>query len=139
MFKKIQKYLLINYPLFWNTKIVPVVSFLIPVHIIFFIIGYVSGKLDFTETDNHYHSKDTDTMVFFSILIAVITIILWLVFYFKNNGFKSFYPKSNWDILKEWSMVLVVSLLMCSIHLSYLKGYDTRIRSYYSENEAKKR
>jgi uncharacterized protein with PQ loop repeat len=139
MFKKIQKYLLINYPLFWNTKIVPLVGFLIPVHIIFFIIGYATGALDFTETDNNYNSKNTDTVMFFSVLISIITIVLWLIYYFKNNGFKSFYPKRNWDLFKEWSMVFVISILLCSLHLSYLKGYDARIKSYYSEKEAKKR
>ncbi|MGC4039342.1 MAG: hypothetical protein QM710_00710 [Flavobacterium sp.] len=139
MLKRIQKYLLINHPLLWNTRIVPVSCFLILAHIIFFFIGYQFGRLDFTETSRHFSNKDSDTVFFFGVVIAIFVVILWLVFYFKNNAFKSFYPKSNWALFKEWSILFVISLLLCTINLSYLKGYDFRVKSYYSEEEAKKR
>lgn len=139
MFKKTQKYLLINQPLLWNTKVVPVTCFLLFAHIIFFIIGFFSGNLNFTETENHYSTNNTDVVAFFSVLIAILALILWLVYYFKNNAFKSFYPKSTWSLFKEWLILVFVSMLLCTLHLSYLNGYDAKIKSYYSEKEATKR
>lgn len=139
MFKKIQKYLLINQPLIWNLKLIPMICFLTVVHIIFYIIGYVNGKLNFTETEAHYNDNDLGIMFFFSVLIAVLTLILWCVYYFKNNAFKSFYPKKNFSLFKEWSIMLVISFFLCSMHISYLSGYDNRIKGYYSEEEAKQK
>ena len=67
MFTKIQKYLLINHPLLWNTKIVPALSFAILFHILFFVIGYVYGNVDFTD-ENYYRSDfSTGVIIFFSI------------------------------------------------------------------------
>lgn len=139
MFKRIQKYLLINQPMIWNIKLVPMICFLSFVHIVFYIIGYVNGELDFNETERHYNDNDIGIMFFFSILIAILTLILWLVYYFKNNGFKSFYPRNNLSLFKEWSALLLISFFLCSMHISYLSGYDNRIKGYYSEEEAKKK
>lgn len=139
MFKKIQKYLLINNPPLWNTKVVPMTCFLLLIHLVFFVIGFFLGEMDFRETERNYMNKNQEIVVFFSVLISILTLILWLVYYFKNNGFKSFYPKNNWSLFKEWSIIFVVSLMLCTVHLSYLKGYDARIKSYYSEEEAIKR
>ncbi len=139
MFKKTQKYLLLNHPLLWNTKAVPVTFFLIVMHVIFLILGYVNGALDFRETDRNYNSGNEDIILFFSVLISFLTFIIWLVYYFKNNGFKAFYPKGNFSLFKEWCLILIISFLLSSFTLSFEFGSDLRIKSYFSEAEARKR
>ena len=112
MFKNIQKYLLINHPLLWNLKIVPVSAFLILFNIIFILLGYLNGAIDFTETDNDYSRNDNDDIIiFFSMMISILTAIVWLVYYLKNNALKSYYPKNNFSLFKEWLLILVVCFL----------------------------
>ncbi|MBY0487441.1 MAG: hypothetical protein K2P85_09690, partial [Flavobacteriaceae bacterium] len=73
MFKNIQKYLLINQPLLWNLKIVPFSFFLITLNILFLIIGYFNGAINFLETNDDYSRNDNDGItVFFSVLLSII-------------------------------------------------------------------
>jgi uncharacterized membrane protein len=140
MFKNIQKYLLINHPLLWNLKIVPVSVFLILFNIIFILLGYLNGAIDFTETDNDYSRNDNDDIIiFFSVMISILTAIVWLVYYLKNNALKSYYPKNNFSLFKEWLLILVVCFLNSSLIMAYYYGKDLKVRSYYTESEAKKR
>lgn len=139
MFKKIQNYLLINYPLLWNIKIVPMASFLIVFNIIFFFLGYVSGEIDFTTTGGNYYKNNQEIILFFGVLISILLFIVWLVFYLKNNGFKSFYPKRNNSLFKEWFIIFSLLILISSFSFSFLFGSDLRVKSYYSEKEATKR
>ena len=88
MFKKIQKYLLINHPLLWNLKIVPISVFLILTNIIFFVLGFLNGGIDFSESQNNYASNSNDEIItFFSVLVCIVTLIIWVIYYLKNNCF----------------------------------------------------
>lgn len=140
MFKNIQKSLLIKHPLLWNTKIVPLFSIMFIVHIIFFVVGFFDGGIDFSEIENPFgFSFDKQVVIFFAILASILSMIIWLVFYFKNNSFKSLYPKSRFSLYKEWLIQLFASLLICGFTTSYFYGKDVRGRSYFSEEEAIRR
>ena len=140
MFKNIQKYLLINHPLLWNLKIVPVSFYLILLNIIFFVLGYTNGAINFKDTDDNYSSNFIDgIIIFLSVLMSILGIIIWLVNYFKNNGLKSFYPKNNFSLFKEWLLILLICFLNSTFIIAFYYGKDMRVRSYYSENEAKER
>jgi hypothetical protein len=139
MFKKTQKYLLLNYPLLWNTKAAPLTCFLLIMHVIFLVVGYINGGLNFNDTDQNYSSDNEAVIIFFSVLISFLTLVIWLVYYFKNNAFKAFYPKGNFSLFKEWCLVLLISFLLSTFAITFQVGQDLRIKSYYSENEARKR
>lgn len=139
MFRTIQNYLLVRHPLLWNTKIVPATFILIVINLVFFIIGFFQGEINFTENQNTYNYGDDGMMVFFGILLSFLFIILWLVYYFKNNSFKTFYPKTNFSLFKEWLIIVFTCLLISLFTTSYFYGKDTRYRSYYSKEEARKR
>ncbi|WP_284652200.1 hypothetical protein [Flavobacterium terrisoli] len=139
MFKKTQKYLLLNHPLLWNTKVVPLTCFALLMHVVFLIVGYINGALNFNETDQNYSSGSKDIILFFGFLISFLSVVIWLVYYFKNNAFKAFYPKSNFALFREWLLILCISFMLCSFTISFLFGNDLRIKSYYTENEARKR
>lgn len=140
MFKKIQNKLLVSHPLLWNTRIVPLTIVMVIIHIIFFVIGLAAGAIDFSDNSLNYNRYESDgAVIFFSILISLLGLILWLIFYFKNNSFKIFYPKSRFALFKEWLILLWGSFLLCSFTFSFYYGKDLRQRSYFTEKEAKKR
>jgi hypothetical protein len=139
MFKNSQKYLLINHPILWNTKVVPAIVILLVINLIFFLLGLVEGKLNFNETQNDYDYGIEGSVIFFSVLISIVFIVVWLVYYLKNNSFKSFYPKSNFSLFKEWLILFTICFLTTLFSLSFYLGIDVRQRSYYTEAEAKKR
>ncbi|OIQ16885.1 MAG: hypothetical protein BM557_09035 [Flavobacterium sp. MedPE-SWcel] len=139
MFKKTQNYLLLNHPLLWNLKIVPTVAAAIVFHIIFFIIGYVNGAVDFANTPDWDYDNNSPVVVFFAILLATLSIVLWLVFYFRNNAYKSFYPQNKLSLFKEWMLILLVCVLNCTFSASYFYAKDLKTRSYFNEQEFSRR
>ena len=136
MFKDIQKKLLLQYPLLWNTKFVPMITIGILLHIIFFGLGYIDGTIDFS-------NKNNIDIISFSIMIGILSIIiiviLWLVAYFKNNALKSFYSKSKNSLFFEWMQVFVVCVLLISFYIPFSIGKQLHQRSYYSLEETAKR
>jgi hypothetical protein len=136
MFKKIQKYLLLNYPILWNTKVVPVGLIVIGCNILFFFSGFISGSIDFQDT----YSNSENHVILFLItgLTSVLTLIVWLVYYLKNNGFKSFYPKNKNSLYGEWLITFILICGICLYSLSYFQGIQAKERSYASRQEVEK-
>jgi len=137
MFKKTQKYLLVNNPLLWNMKIVPAVCFAMVFHVVFFLIGYANGKIDFT-AERDYDITD-GIVIFFSVLVTLLFFVIWFVFYFRNNAYKSFYHLRPNHLFKEWLLLLLVCLLNVSYSISFVTGKTLRVRSYYSYEETLRR
>jgi len=134
MFKQLQNSLLLNHPLLWNIKIVPMLAITIGLNLLFFIIGFLMGSIDFTGNENW--SSDTNVMVnFFAVTAAVLITIMWLVYYFRNNAFKSYYTKGRQSLFTEWLLILAICLLNCLYTASYSFAKDLRARSYFSEQE----
>jgi len=139
MFKKVQNYLLIQHPLLWNTKIVPAFSLAIVLHILFFIIGYLNGKVTFSERQLLHYSIDTEIVVFFSILVSLLFFVIWFIYLNRNNAFRAFYPTAAKSLYLQWLILLCVCLLNITYAVSYSVGKSLKTRSYYSENEAHRR
>ncbi|MCT4206192.1 hypothetical protein HZP44_15205 [Elizabethkingia anophelis] len=129
MLDKIQTKLLLKYPLLWNTRLIPMLIFGIGINAIYFLIGYFTGTVDFTEI---YHYSDDVTFFTFSIIISILALILWLVFYFRHNGFKAFYPKGNNSLFYEWTHIFIIVLSLSSFYFFFQWGKVTHQRSYYS-------
>ena len=136
MFTSIQKKLLLEKPLLWNTKFIPMVILGMAFHIVQFFLGWFQGTIDFT---NKTKVNIEFSAISFGILAVIITIILWLVAYFKNNSFKSFYKKSKNSLFYEWLQLFVVIFLLSSFYLSFSMGRQLHERSYYSYEDTQKR
>lgn len=136
MLKDIQKQLLLKYPLLWNTKFVPMLLLGILFQVLYFGIGYLNGSIDFSGETN-YNSEIP--FIMFGILLALLIFIIWLVYYFKNNAFKSFYSKSKDALFYEWFQIFIISLLLVSFYLPFSIGKQLHERSYFSKIEATKR
>lgn len=136
MFNKIQKKLLLKYPLLWNTKFVPMVCIGLLINLLYFFIGYADGAINFKE---RYDSDIDFTFFSFCFLISLVLLILWLVNYFRNNSLKSFYPKSKYSLFYEWIQILVIVLLLIGFYFPFEIGRKLHKTSYLTETEAKKR
>lgn len=140
MFKNIQNRLLLTNPMLWNLKIVPFTILVLAIHVIFFAVGYVNGAIDFTETDSNYRSGfNKEIVILIGGLITILIFIVWLVVYSRNNGFKSFYPKKDNSLFKEWLLILLFCILNVSYIVSYVYASDLRARNYFTEQEINKR
>jgi len=140
MFNKLQNHLLLRHPLLWNIKIVPMLAITLIIHVLFFLTGYAKGSINFKQKGWQYNlDNDSPTIVFFSILLSVVVLILWLVYYFRNNAYKSFYPKSNASLYKEWLLILAICILNCSYTATFFYAQDVRKTSYFDIEESQRR
>lgn len=136
MFRKIQHQLLLRYPLLWNLRIVPLLAVGLLFNILFFTAGLIYGAIDFGPDNDSYYIDATPVIaIMLSIVLSALIIIIWLVFYLRNNAFKSFYPQGNTSLYKEWLLILLVFIMNCCYPLSFLYGEDVRGRGYFAEEE----
>jgi hypothetical protein len=141
MFKNIQDKLLISNPLLWNLKIVPFACIALVFHLIFFLIGYSNGEVIFKDDPYSYYDSGLDSavVIFFSVVISILITIVWLVLYSRNNAFKSFYPKTNFSLFKEFLYIALFCALTSTFTLTYLFASDLHTRNYYSQKEISKK
>ena len=123
MFKKINDILISKYPLLWNTKAVFVIPLAIIIHLLFYLAGFIY-PISIDELWQYYHFKE-DSVVMLSVLISALFIIIWLVFYLRNNPFKSFYTLGRGYMFKEFVLIFTVFFSSATFFLSYKQGlYD---------------
>lgn len=137
MFKKIQNYLLLHHPLLWNTKFVPVLAIAIVINMVFFFGGYIYGAIDFNEIIESYRYDESTPVlvVFLGVILSLLTVIGWIVFYVRNNAFKTFYPKNRTLLFKEWLLIFVLCIVSCSYFVSFMYAFELRARHYYNETQ----
>lgn len=130
MFKNFNHKFVYQYPLIWNTKIIPFTLVAVLFHLIFFVIGYQNAVVNSVQNHNYY-DQDSNAMVInlFAILISVLVFIIWCVLYFRNNAFKAFYPKTNRGLFKEWLLIILFCLLNCSYALSSIFAGNVQTRN----------
>ncbi len=137
MFKNIQKQLLLKYPLLWNTKFIPMLLIGVVMNLIYFIVGYYDGTIDFT--GEYYYGNNDDEILGFGFLLSAIILLVWFWFYSKNNSFKAFYSKSKNALFYEFLQILTIFILFFNFFIVYKIGVQFHNRSYFSYEEAKKR
>lgn len=135
MFKNIQKYLLLSYPLIWNLKVFPFLICTVLANILLFIIGYLVQRvsiLDYSSIDTSY------PFVYFILSISsILLFILWIVNYAKNNAIKNYYPTNASKLYCEWVLSFLTILSITFLPYSFSKGSSCRIASYASSEEVK--
>jgi hypothetical protein len=124
MLKSLNQYLLVHYPLLWNTRFFNVLLFAIIGHIIFFFIGQISvhSIRDFYDRDDYTELFESAVVGLYSTLVIVLFFIIWLIYYLRNNPFKSFYPVTKTYLIKEFFTILFISLITITFFNSYEYG-----------------
>lgn len=121
--KKINQYLLTHYPLIWNLKLIYVLPLALFIHICFYLGGRLS-PIGITDLKTS-RLLNIEESIGFSILITTVLVILWLVFYLRNNPFKSYYPLKKGRLFTEFILVILVFFSSAAFFLTYQQGkYD---------------
>jgi NADH:ubiquinone oxidoreductase subunit 6 (subunit J) len=140
MFKNFNHKFVYKYPLIWNTKIVPLLLISILIHLLFFILGYQNAIVTSIQLHSYYNQESNATTInLFAVLISVLIFIIWCVLYFRNNGFKAFYPKTNHSLFKEWILILLFCIVNFSYVLSSIFGANLQTRSIMPQKLALER
>ena len=140
MFKNFNHKFVYKYPLIWNTKIVPFLLLSLAIHVVFFFVGYQNAIVHSVQIHNYYNQESNATTInLFAILISVLVFIIWCVLYFRNNGFKAFYPKKNNSLFKEWMLILLFCITTFSYALSAIFGANVQTRSIMPQKLALER
>ncbi len=136
MFKKIQNHLLLKYPLLWNTKFVPMLVIGSILNIIYFGIGYTNGIIDFSGKIDL--DIEQDSFLVFCAFFNSILLIIWLIYYVRNNSFYSFYAKKPNSLFYEYLQIFIICLLFSVFPLFYIIGKQEHQKSYLSKSELEK-
>ncbi|GAA3654081.1 hypothetical protein [Flavivirga jejuensis] len=136
---KTNQYLLENYPIIWNTKLVWVLLSALILHILFFIFGFLA--ISNPEILHEYGAGDIffdNGTVFISIILSILLLVTWLIFLFKNNAFKSFYPTSRQKLFKQFLIYLIITFFSTTFFISYNLGVKSYITSKYDDERIEK-
>ncbi|MBD8081453.1 hypothetical protein [Chryseobacterium caseinilyticum] len=133
------QYLLEKYPTIWNTKIVWMLSAGIIVHILFFIIGYVSHiNPKSLQTSNVTDDYFRDGIILIHLIISILMIVGWLIMMLKNNAFKNFYPNSKGKLFSQFFQYFVIIFVCTTFYFPYMIGFRMYINNKYPDAEMKK-
>jgi hypothetical protein len=131
MIRKINKYLVENHPLIWNTRLVWMLSVLLVAHIIFYGIGFFSFHSQEQLHDSYlFWNYFSSGFIGIGILLSILIFILWLNAYFKQNALRFYYPKSNRSLFLEFIIILVISFLNISFYISYTEGLRKNVSAF---------
>jgi hypothetical protein len=133
---KFNQYLLEKYPTIWNTKIVWMLLASVIIHVLFFIIGYISHAdpatlQKFDVRDDYFDGG----MIFIHLIISVLMIVGWLILMFKNNAFKNFYPSSRGKLFLQFLQYFVIIFASTTFFFSYMTGFKMFIKNKYPDKE----
>ncbi len=136
---KTNQYLIERYPTVWNTKLVWMLGSSLCLHLLFFIFGLMT--LTDPETLQKRGVDDIffeNGMVFLSIIISVLLLVVWLIYLFKNNAFKSFYPITRAKLFLQFIYYVIIIFCCSTFYLSYNYGMKAYIASTYSNTQIAK-
>src|SRR3712207_1270155 len=108
MFKKWNNHLLTHYPLLWNTRIVWVLAFNFLLHLLFLVSGFFSLRAADIIHYSSIWSVGGPSLFTLSVLCSLLVLIVWLIFYLRNNAFKNFYRIGRWYLAKEFLLIMIV-------------------------------
>ena len=136
---KTNQYLLERYPTIWNTRLVWMLLSAFILHLLFFIVGFLS--LTNPELLHEYGVKDLffrNGTVYFTTMVSILLLVGWLIYMFKNNGFKNFYPTSNSKLFGQIISYILIIYSCSTFFLSYNYGIKSYISVTYPDNKVEK-
>ncbi|MDX5320927.1 MAG: hypothetical protein LPK45_07455, partial [Bacteroidota bacterium] len=131
--KKLNQYLLVKYPLIWNTRAHIVFPIILVLHLLFYAAAYYA-PMELSSMQDNWLLRVNDVITF-SILVSVLLIILWLVYFLRNNPLKALYPLSGWAWFGQFLIILVTFYSSSTFFLTYQQGLYDRADLVASEVE----
>lgn len=132
IFYKIDQKILERYPTVWNTKLVWILLICTCIHLLFFIIGFLFYSNPESLQNRYIESNFFDSgLILVNVIVSLLLLVGWLVFMFKNNSFKNFYPNSSLQMFGQFVQYFLIILLSTSFYLSFMFGSETYIKINY--------
>jgi hypothetical protein len=138
MIKKLNQYLLTHYPLVWNTRLVWVLAANLILYLLFFLGGFASVAASNMQYYYSVYSVMNGNVFTFSVLCSIVVIVLWLVFYLRNNAFKHFYAIDRQHLVKEFFIIFIIVLSSILYYEAYYSGVKIRAGLITSEAQLEK-
>ena len=134
IFLQINQKILERFPSVWNTKLVWILLIAFCVHILFFVIGFVS-HIDPINLQGYYVADDyfESGFILANVVISILIIVGWLVYMFKNNSFKNFYPTSSSSLFGQFVQYFIIIFASTTFYYSYMFGFQTYINAKYDD------
>lgn len=109
------------------------------VHVLFFIIGYVShadpaSLQKYSVKDDYFKSG----VIFIHLIISILMIVVWLIMMLRNNAFKNFYPTSKGKLFFQFVQYFVILFACTTFYFSYMTGFKMFIKNKYPDTEMNK-
>ena len=131
---KINQYLLEHHPTVWNTKIVWMLGISAAIHLLFFVFGLIAlTDPELLHERGAMHIFFDNGTVFFSVMLSILLIVIWLINMFKNNAFKNFYPVSRLKLFIQFVFYFVIIFCATTFYYSYNLGLKVYISNTYED------
>jgi hypothetical protein len=103
------------------------------------LVAYFAGFFSFSETkelqEGNLFGRYFNGAVWIGVLLSILVFILWMNKYFKQNAFKSFYPKKNASLFAEFVLIFIICFLNISFCIPYTEGFRQRISNSISTEQ----
>lgn len=136
--ERLNRYLLTHYPLLWNTRVLWVLLANVIIHLLFFLGGL--GAVNRTNLIN-YNSPERvggESLYTISVLFSLVVLIVWCIFYLRNNAFKSFYRVGKGYLPKEFGLILLIIFTSICYPQSFEFGVRLGVRNITSREQMMK-
>ena len=130
-----KKYLLERYPAIWNIQIVWLFPLILLAHLFFFGLGFVILS-DEAMSNYYYYLGDNfkGLPMLLNFIIIVLLLVGWLIYLFRNNAFKRFYPVSCWQLFGRFVVYFAVILGIISTGFSFMTGEKVKVYWRYTDS-----
>jgi len=131
----LKKYLLERYPAIWNIQIVWLFPLILLAHLFFFGLGFVMLS-DEAMSNYYYYLGDNfkGLPMLLNFIIIVLLLVGWLIYLFRNNAFKRFYPVSCWQLFGRFVVYFAVIGGIISSSFSFMAGEKAKVYWRYTNS-----
>ena len=130
-----KKYLLERYPAIWNTHVVLLLPLILLSHLVFFGLGFIM-LTDSTLGISYYPWGNlfNGLPMLLNFIIIVLLLVGWLIYLFRNNAFKHFYPVSCWQLFGRFVVYFAVIGGIISSSFSFMAGEKAKVYWRYTNS-----
>ena len=130
-----KKYLLERYPAIWNIQIVWLFPLILLAHLFFFGLGFVMLS-DEAMSNYYYYLGDNfkGLPMLLNFIIIGLLLVGWLIYLFRNNAFKRFYPVSCWQLFGRFVVYFAVIGGIISSSFSFMAGEKAKVYWRYTNS-----
>ena len=130
-----KKYLLERYPAIWNTHVVLLLPLILLSHLVFFGLGFIM-LTDSTLGISYYPWGNlfNGLPMLLNFIIIVLLLVGWLIYLFRNNAFKRFYPVSCWQLFGRFVVYFAVIGGIISSSFSFMAGEKAKVYWRYTNS-----